>query len=247
MSAIARLLGALQTAAPSGGAVAGILAATEAGSDTASASGDVFVQGTAAATETGPDTFAAAGDVFVSGALSAAETGADTAAIAGDVVVAGALSASEVGQDAATAAGVVVVQGALSASEAGDDVFASSGGQSAITGDLTAVESGSDVAYFVQEQQPEPQRHAGGRRGYIFKGKRYWLNQHELAQLIHEEQARIEDVQRLKRNKPKTISAENAKAIEAIIASLNLPVEVNETQIIAYDDDDEALELLLTL
>lgn len=96
-------------------------------------------------------------------------------------------------------------------------------------------------------------RHAGGRRGYIFKGKRYWLNQVELAQLIREEQARIQDVQRLKRNKPKTISAETAKAIEAIIASLNLPVEVEKPQIVEvrevveYDDDDEAIELLMTL
>ena len=96
-------------------------------------------------------------------------------------------------------------------------------------------------------------RHAGGRRGYIFKGKRYWLNQIELAQLIREEQARIQDVQRLKRNKPKKISAETAKAIEAIIASLNLPVEVEKPQsveireVVEYDDDDEAIELLLAL
>lgn len=225
MSAIARLLGALQTAAPSGGAVAGTLAATEAGSDTASASGDVFVQGTAAATETGSDTAAASGGVLVSGTLAATEAGSDTAAIAGTVFIAGDLSAND----------------------SGGDAFAASGGQPVISGDLAAIESGSDTAYFIQEQQPEPQRHAGGRRGYIFKGRRYWLNQHELAQLIREEQALIEDVQRLKRNKPKTISANTAKAIEAIIASLNLPVEVNETQVIAYDDDDEALELLLTL
>ena len=94
-----------------------------------------------------------------------------------------------------------------------------------------------------------PRRHAGNRRGYIFKGKRYWLNHAELAQLIRDEQARIQDVMRLKRNKPKTISAETAKAINAIIASLNLPTET-EQQTITHqrdNDDDEALELMLTL
>ena len=92
-------------------------------------------------------------------------------------------------------------------------------------------------------------RHAGGRRGYIFKGKRYWLNQVELAQLIREEHARIQDVQRLKRNKPKTISAETARAIEAIIQSLNLPIEPIQQTITPQidNDDDEVMELLLTL
>lgn len=86
---------------------------------------------------------------------------------------------------------------------------------------------------------------SSGRRGYIFKGKRYWLNQVELAQLIREEEARISDVMRLKRNKPKTISPDTAKAIEAIIASLNLPVEPIAPTI--DNDDDETMELLLTL
>lgn len=88
-------------------------------------------------------------------------------------------------------------------------------------------------------------RHAGSKRGYIFKGQKYWLTQFELAQLIRDEQARIQDVQRLKRNKPKTISAESFKAIERIIDSLNLPVEPQPPTI--DNDDDETIELLLTL
>lgn len=45
--------------------------------------------------------------------------------------------------------------------------------------------------------------------------------------------------------KPKTISPDTAKAIEAIIASLNLPVEPIAPTI--DNDDDETMELLLTL
>ena len=59
--------------APAGGAVAGDLAATESGADTAAMAGTV-------------------GSAGITGDLSAAEAGADTAALAGAVQVAGTLA-----------------------------------------------------------------------------------------------------------------------------------------------------------
>lgn len=87
------------------------------------------------------------------------------------------------------------------------------------------------------------------KRWYLIDGQKLLLTDREFAQLIYAKQARIQDVQRLKRNKPKTISAETARAIEAIIQSLNLPVEPIQQTITPQidNDDDEVMELLLTL
>ena len=128
-------------------AVTGSMAANESGSDTLSASGDVFVKGSLSATESGADALAATGDVFIQGALSATESGADTLASDGDVVVQGSLSAVEAGDDTLSAAGSVTtagITGSMSATESGDDTLASSG-DVFVQGAMTASESGADA------------------------------------------------------------------------------------------------------
>lgn len=125
----------------------GTFAATETGSDTFAAAGDVHVKGSLAASETDADTFAATGSVAsaaITGALAATEAGQDTFAAAGNVHIKGTLAATEMGQDAFAAVGAVIVKGSLAASETGADTFASSG-KVLVRGTLAASEAGSDT------------------------------------------------------------------------------------------------------
>lgn len=130
--------------------ITGSLAVTEAGSDSAAASGKVLVQGSLVVTETGQDTFSGSGGSQVSGTLAATETGADTASGSGKVIVAGSLTGAEQGQD----------------------VFSGSGGSSTVTGTLAATETGEDVF------SADSSRKAGGydyksrKRYYVRVGDR---------------------------------------------------------------------------
>jgi hypothetical protein len=91
-----------------GGGISGSLAATESGSDTFAAAGQLGVIGSLAATESGPDTFAASGQLGVIGTLAATESGPDVFAASGIVPqVYGTLAASESGSDTFAAAGTV--------------------------------------------------------------------------------------------------------------------------------------------
>lgn len=91
-----------------GGGITGTLAASESGSDTFAATGQLGVIGSLAATETGSDTFAATGTLGVFGALAATEVGSDTFAATGTVSqIVGDLAASEVGSDTFAASGEV--------------------------------------------------------------------------------------------------------------------------------------------
>ena len=130
--------------------ITGTIAATESGSDTAAATGKVYVKGTVAATETGADVLAATGKVTVKGTIAAVETGSDVSAITGKVYVKGALAAVETGSDTASFIGAgasVPVTGTLSAIEGGLDNFAASG-NILVRGVMAAVEVGSDTADF---------------------------------------------------------------------------------------------------
>jgi hypothetical protein len=128
--------------------IKGSLAATESGSDSASAEGSVEVAGSLAATETGADSFAADGSVSgsgISGDLAATESGADTVSAAGSVAVAGSLEATETGSDTASADATVEVSGDMSVTEAGSDT-ASAAGSVEVSGDMAASETGTDTA-----------------------------------------------------------------------------------------------------
>jgi hypothetical protein len=126
----------------------GSLSATETGSDTFSAEGDVIVKGSLAVTEVGSDTFSASGTVtsVISGSLAATETGSDTFSASGAVItgVSGSLAATEVGSDTFSASGKVIITGALVASETGSDTFASTG-TVLVSGSLSATEVGTDT------------------------------------------------------------------------------------------------------
>ena len=88
------------------GALTGAMAATESGSDTASAAGYRSAFGSMAATESGSDTVSIVGGVINSGALNASETGTDTAAIfAAGSTNSGQLNAAESGSDTARVLG----------------------------------------------------------------------------------------------------------------------------------------------
>ena len=90
-------------------------------------SGGGPVAGNLAATETGADTAALAGAVLVQGALAVTEAGADTLSAEGVVRITGTLAATEAGADTFSAEGIVKVQGTLAATESGSDAFAADG------------------------------------------------------------------------------------------------------------------------
>jgi hypothetical protein len=135
----------------------------------------VPVTGSMAATETGSDTLAAAGDVLVQGALAASETGSDTFTASGGVLVQGAMAATESGADTFAASGTVADPGAtgtMVATESGADQFAGFGMLGRI-GIMAAVESGSDRfrARSPMTQQPHATR-GGWRQGTATRPRR---------------------------------------------------------------------------
>lgn len=127
--------------------VAGALAATETGADTAAIAGQVVVAGSIAAAETGDDTAAISGSQTITGSLAATEVGDDAAAIAGAVLVAGLLAALETGADTALINGssIIITSGSVAAIESGDDTAAVTGAV-LVAGLLAAVETGTDSA-----------------------------------------------------------------------------------------------------
>ena len=103
----------------SGGAITGVLAATE-GSDVASFDASVIVTGDLSATE-GSDTSDFNGSVIITGSISAVE-GSDQASLSGTVIVSGSIAVTE-GADVASLSGTVSsasVTGTLSVTEGPD-------------------------------------------------------------------------------------------------------------------------------
>jgi hypothetical protein len=111
------------------------------------------VTGNFAATESGSDSASASGVVIVIGSVAAAESGADTFAASGGPVISGDLSASESGGDTFTSSGVVVyaaVTGSMAATESGSDVFKGISKLSNVYLDLSLATTNIDVAYTIQ-------------------------------------------------------------------------------------------------
>lgn len=143
------VLSATRTVTVSLAAIAGTMAAAEAGSDSAAVSGAVAGSGSLAASETGSDVLAVSGALAIGGTLAVAESGADVFdGISGFPAISGALGAVEAGADIAALSGALSIGGALSASDAGFDVFAGQGaaGDAAT---LAAIEAGSDAVVLV--------------------------------------------------------------------------------------------------
>ena len=125
-------------------AVAGALAATEVGSDTASISGDTTFEdilGTLAATDAA-DAFAADGEVPIAGSLSTAGEGVDSVASTGTVRVSGSLTTTDVA-DSLLATGSAALAGSMAATE-GSDVAAVTGSVPS-TGFMAVVEPAADT------------------------------------------------------------------------------------------------------
>jgi hypothetical protein len=145
------VLSATRAITVSAAAIAGTMAATETGSDTASSSGAVAVSGAFSASEAGLDVLAGAGALAVGGGLAAAEVGADTfAGTIGQPAIVGVFDAIEAGSDAASISGALAVGGALAGAESGSDAFVGSGGSAlaSATGTLVAAEIGGDAILF---------------------------------------------------------------------------------------------------
>jgi hypothetical protein len=104
---------------------------------------------------------------------------------------------------------------------------------------------GYGIGDFVAPEPVVPRRHAGGfpiRKGYIIKGKRYWLTDDELMVLVAQEIASIsrKDVKQVTAGKPKPIS----KKVWDLIAPMErlealTPKEADE------DDDEEVLMMFI--
>lgn len=136
-------------------ATVGYMAATESGTDTFAAEGDVQLTGTMAATETGVDTFSATGTVEVQGYMAAVETGVDVFSASGTVEVQGYMAATETGVDVFSASGDVELTGYMAATETGVDVF-SAVGTVAVAGYMAAVETETDTFAATGTVTPQP-------------------------------------------------------------------------------------------
>jgi hypothetical protein len=131
------------------------MAATESGTDTFSAEGDVIVAGTMAATESGVDVFSATGTVEVQGSMAAVETGVDVFAATGTVEVQGYMAATETGVDVFSAEGDIEDTGYMAATETGVDVF-SAEGDVGLYGYMAAVETETDTFTATGTVTPQP-------------------------------------------------------------------------------------------
>ena len=136
-------------------ATVGYMAATESGTDTFAADGDVQLTGYMAATETGVDTFSATGTVEVQGYMAAVETGVDVFSATGSVEVQGYMAAIETGVDVFSATGDVELTGYMAATETGVDVFSATG-EVEVAGYMAAVETETDTFAATGEVTPNP-------------------------------------------------------------------------------------------
>lgn len=239
------------------------------------------ITGTGAVTEAGADTAAASGDVVVQGSSAAAESGQDTGAASGAVSVQGALAVSEAGQDSSEALGAVLVQCSASATETGEDVAAALGGGAAsvITGSASLTESGDDTASgegYSGEVAPSnrPGFEMGGRKVYIKRGKRIHIfdTEEDADAWVEAEQQATRAIEKAKGKQKVKAKAKVYKALdeqlphevirldwlESLIDRFNIPVElptlearqdwleVARIALLAQQmQDDEEVELLL--
>lgn len=174
----------------------------------------------------------------------------------------GSLAATESGNDSFAATGKVVVQGSLSASESGSDTFAATGTVSSggpVTGSMAASEAadvfgGYSYDYVVDDYVSfgvfgtvtgSVARAGGGRKGYIIKGKKYFLTQRELEQVIAQMLAELKREDVVVDEQQRIIPKRAWKAIQKSIKSLDALVSIEPMVIEDEDDDEEALLMLL--
>lgn len=81
------------------------------------------------------------------------------------------------------------------------------------------------------------------RKGYIIKGKRYWLTEEELAVMVAQMLAEVSrgDIKQVTAGKPKTISKRTWDAIRPLERLEAVARQFDDSE----DDDEEALLMLL--
>lgn len=81
------------------------------------------------------------------------------------------------------------------------------------------------------------------RKGYIIKGKRYWLTEEELALMVAQMLAEVSrsDIKEVTAKKPKTISKRTWDAIRPLARLEAVARQFDDSE----DDDEEALLMLL--
>lgn len=129
-----------------------------------------------------------------------------------------------------------------------DDTSTASGWAGTVSG-TAAVTNGNDTASASGNAGETTRRHAGGyklRKGYLIKGRRYFLSDDELAvHIAHmlQEVSRGE-VKEITAGKPKVISKRTWDAIKPL-ERLNALSDMLATELIAEDDDEETLLMLM--
>lgn len=257
---LSQTLGAA-TAASAGALTISGSSARTLGAATLSSAAALTISGSSAVT-LGAASSSSAGALAISGAL-AGTLGAVTAVAAGDVVsgLSGSTAAT-LGALTATSAAALTISGAASitlgaASSSSVATLAISGALSALLGPLTAASEGA-IAGSVEgsvsqtlgqltassvgdNSNPLPRRGGGSpRRGYIYKGQRYYLTPEELAVLIAQDVIAPAEVKQVSRKqKAKAIDPGTWAEVEAVLKRLEKLTEP--------EDDDEEEEALLLL
>lgn len=119
-----------------------------------------------------------------------------------------------------------------------------------ITCDLgTATASGGDASVTFSSAEVTTRRHAGGyklRKGYLIKGRRYFLSDDELAVHIAQMLQEVSrgDVKEITAGKPKVINRRTWDAIKPL-ERLDALSNILATDLIAEDDDEETLLMLM--
>lgn len=129
-----------------------------------------------------------------------------------------------------------------------DDASAASGWSGAVSG-TAAVTNANDTASSTGTAGEATRRHAGGyklRKGYLIKGRRYFLSDDELAVHIAQMLQEVSrgEVKEITAGKPKVISKRTWDAIKPM-ERLNALSDMLATDLIAEDDDEETLLMLM--
>lgn len=158
------------------------------------------------------------------------------------------------------------ITGTLARSNANDTLAASGtvAAPAGITGTVNATNNNDPLQASGTNGSASNTSAGGGRtmalrKGYIFKGRKYWLTEQELAEMIREELAQIsrKDVKTVKRGKQKQLPREVWDAIMAKLSKVDeqmqepnsLPqgLRIEPFDPIAEDDEDAIAAILMAL
>lgn len=176
-------------------------------------------------------------------------------AVTGYTLTAQAGSYAVTGQSATLTKGRVLTAQAGSYAQTGQSailkrgrLIAAQAGAYTVNGSSATLSNSGEAA----TTQEAPRRHAGGRKGYIVQGQKYFLTEQELRALVAQlsQQVKRRDIQEVEAGKPKTMSRRTWLRLKQSLAALEAlsepeaPIRVVE-QPYDEDDDEEAILMLL--